>query len=87
VEVEARKAFAVTRQQVISKKRGPKPKPRVEFPEPLWTHWDEPDTFSGALDLHMRCQGDFSVDLQAVAARPVSLREQTDAATGGFRSR
>lgn len=25
------------------KKRGPKPRPIVEFPEPLWTEWQEPE--------------------------------------------
>jgi len=40
------------------KKRGPKPKTIVEFPEPLWTEWEEPATLSEALVLHMRRHGD-----------------------------
>lgn len=40
------------------KKRGPKRKPIVKFPEPLWTEWDEPDAFTEALLLHMRRHGD-----------------------------
>lgn len=40
------------------RKRGPKPKAIVEFPEPLWTEWEEPSTLSEALVLHMRRHGD-----------------------------
>ena len=28
------------------RKRGPKPRAIVEFPEPLWTDWEEPETLS-----------------------------------------
>lgn len=40
------------------RKRGPKPKVIVEFPEPLWTEWEEPETLSEALILHMQRHGD-----------------------------
>ena len=39
-------------------KRGVKPRPIVEFPEPLWAVWDDPHTFTEALSLHMRRHGD-----------------------------
>lgn len=40
------------------RKRGPKPKAIVKLPEPLWTEWEEPETLSEALNLHMRRHGD-----------------------------
>lgn len=40
------------------RKRGPKPKVIVEFPEPLWIDWEEPETLSEALNLHMHRHGD-----------------------------
>jgi hypothetical protein len=40
------------------RKRGPKAKVIIEFPEPLWTEWEEPDTLSDALNLHMKRHGD-----------------------------
>jgi len=40
------------------RKRGPKPKVIVEFPEPLWTEWEEPETLSEAQILHMQRHGD-----------------------------
>jgi hypothetical protein len=62
-------------------KRGRKPKPRVENPEPLWIHWDEPATFSEALDLHMRRHGDTSWALQAAIARPDETLNRTTIAS------
>ena len=44
--------------KAVGRKRGPKPRPIVEFPEPLWTEWEEPVTLSEALVLHMRRHGD-----------------------------
>jgi hypothetical protein len=40
------------------KKTGPRPKPIVEFPEPLFACEVEPAEFHEALDLHMRRHGD-----------------------------
>jgi hypothetical protein len=42
----------------LSKRRGPKPDPIVEFPQALFTSWDEPEAFHEALDLHMRRHAD-----------------------------
>ena len=39
-------------------KRGPKPRPIVEFPEPLTSEWSEPPTFPEAVSLHMSRHGD-----------------------------
>lgn len=44
--------------ETTQRKRGPKPKVIVEYPEPLWTEWEEPETLSEALNLHMRRHGD-----------------------------
>lgn len=41
-----------------SRKRGPKPRPILEFPAPLWMEWEEPDAFAEALMLHIRRHGD-----------------------------
>lgn len=41
-----------------ARKRGPKPRTIVEFPEPLWAEWQEPETLAEALTLHMRRHGD-----------------------------
>lgn len=67
--------------QVEAKKRGPKPNLRVQFPEPLWLEWDEPDTFSQALDLHMRRHGDSSIDLQHAIRQPGDTLNKTTIAT------
>lgn len=40
------------------RKRGPKPRPIVEFPEPLTADWSDPPTFPEALSLHMSRHGD-----------------------------
>ncbi|MDB5578149.1 MAG: hypothetical protein JWR80_3325 [Bradyrhizobium sp.] len=50
------------------RKRGPKPRPIVEFPTPLFTTWDDPDTFCEALELHMRRHGDSCRHLHKVIA-------------------
>lgn len=39
-------------------KRGPKPRPIVEFPEPLTAGWSDPPTFPEALSLHMARHGE-----------------------------
>lgn len=53
-----------------STKRGRRPDPIVEFPEPLWTEWDDPAEFAEALDLHMRRHGDSSYRLKKALCRP-----------------
>lgn len=40
------------------RKRGVQPNPVVEFPEPLTTEWDEPETFPEAFKLHIDRHGD-----------------------------
>lgn len=40
------------------RRRGPKPKPVVEFPLALFDDWTEPATFGESLSLHMRRHGD-----------------------------
>lgn len=40
------------------RKRGPKPRPIVEFPEPLTHDWSDPPTFPESLSLHMARHGD-----------------------------
>lgn len=42
----------------IRSRRGPAPKSIVEFPEPLFTEWEDPTGFGDALNLHMRRHGD-----------------------------
>lgn len=49
---------ALAKDASTPRKRGPKPRPIVEFPEPLWTEWEEAETLSEALILHMRRHGD-----------------------------
>jgi hypothetical protein len=39
-------------------RRGQKPRPIEEFPEPLFAHWEDPDSFQHALKLHMERHGD-----------------------------
>jgi hypothetical protein len=52
------------------KKRGPKPKAIVEFPEPLFTDWVEPGSFDESLALHMRRHGDSCWHLTKAVVRP-----------------
>ena len=40
------------------RKRGTAPRPVVEFPDPLWTEWEEPETFPEAFKLHIDRHGD-----------------------------
>lgn len=40
------------------RRRGAKPAPIVEFPDPVFVDWIEPSTFQEALALHMRRRGD-----------------------------
>lgn len=52
------------------KKRGPKPKPVVEFPEALEGEWVDPPSFPEALALHMRRHGDSCNHLHRSVIRP-----------------
>lgn len=46
-----------------------KPKPIVEFPEPLWTIWEEPEAFTDALKLHVDRHGDSCWQLRRAIVR------------------
>ncbi|MBL8709105.1 MAG: hypothetical protein JNL25_07935 [Rhodospirillaceae bacterium] len=52
------------------RRRGVKPRPVIEFPEPLFDDWDEPKSFQDALNLHMRRFGDTAWALYAAIVRP-----------------
>lgn len=49
---------AVAVEAKLRSRRGPAPKPIVEFPEPVTTGWDDIDDFGAALNMHMRRHGD-----------------------------
>lgn len=49
---------SATAQATDRRRFGPKPKPIVEHPEPLFDSWEEPTTFRESLVLHMRRHGD-----------------------------
>ncbi|WP_235068278.1 hypothetical protein [Asticcacaulis sp. YBE204] len=56
------------------RKRGPKPREIVEFPEAKWTDWIETSSFSQMLSLHMRRHGDSAHHLsRAVSGEDMSL--------------
>lgn len=52
------------------RKRGVKPKPVIEFPEPRWVDWEEPETFAEALKLHMDRHADSCWHLHRAVVRP-----------------
>jgi hypothetical protein len=51
-------------------KRGPKPRPIVEFPEPVVAEWTECDTFHEALSQQMERHGDSCWHLHRSIVRP-----------------
>ena len=51
------------------RRRGTPPKPIIEFPEPLWAEWDEPESFSEAFKLHMDRHGDSAWQLRRAVVR------------------
>lgn len=53
-----------------SKRPGRRPKPVVEFPEPLETTWEEPDSFGAALRLHAARHGETIYHLHNAVVRP-----------------
>ncbi len=57
-------------------KRGPKPQPINEFPNPLFDHWEEPVSFQAALDLHMRRFGESYYHLHRAVVRLNELLDQ-----------
>lgn len=54
----------------LPKRRGRKPNPIVEFPEPLFTDWIEPTCFHEALSLHMNRHADTYWSLWQAIIRP-----------------
>jgi hypothetical protein len=62
MRTKSRRAAAVVRSVADTmeapKKRGRKPRPLLEHPEPLTREWVEPRTFAAALALHARRHGD-----------------------------
>ena len=52
------------------KRRGAKPAPIIEFPEPHFSDWIDPATFHEALALHMRRHGDTSWHLWKAVIEP-----------------
>ena len=63
-------AEALAEASTDRKKRGQKPRPIVEFPEPLFDAWEDPATFTEALQLHMRRHGDTCWHLHKAIVRP-----------------
>ncbi|RTM01792.1 hypothetical protein EJV44_01260 [Ancylobacter aquaticus] len=59
-------------------KRGPKPKPIIEFPESDGQSWTDPASFAEAFDLHMRRHGDSAQHLaKALSATAKHIDVQT----------
>lgn len=52
------------------RRRGIQPKPVADFPEPLWTNWEEPETFPEAFKLHMDRHGDSAWHLHRAVVKP-----------------
>ena len=52
------------------KRPGRQPRPVVEFPEPLSSTWDEPDSFGAALKLHASRHGETTYHLYDAVVRP-----------------
>lgn len=52
------------------RKRGPKPRPIVEFPEPLTSDWSDPPTFPESLSLQMLRHGESCFHLHRSISRP-----------------
>ena len=50
------------------RRRGRKPQPIEERPQPLWTEWEDLDDFAEALELHMQRHGDSAYRLQKALA-------------------
>ena len=59
------------------RRRGQKPAPLVEYPEPLFIDWIEPGTFHESLELHMRRHGDTCWGLWRALIRPGEVFDRT----------
>lgn len=67
---KVKNALAAPAAKPTSKRRGRKPRPVVEFPEPLVTTWDEPESFGEALRLHATRHGETIYHLYNAVVRP-----------------
>lgn len=61
---------AAPRRAALPKKRGPKPRPIVEFPQPLNVDWSDPPSFSEAFTLQLQRHGDSCWHLHRALLRP-----------------
>lgn len=59
------------------RRRGQKPAPIVEYPEPLFSDWIEPGSFHESLALHMRRHGDTYWGLWRALVRPGETFDRT----------
>jgi hypothetical protein len=67
--VEPQVEAAVDAPKVLRTKRQYQHRPIVEFPEPLWTEWEDVDGFADALNLHLKRHGDSVRHLYHAVAR------------------
>lgn len=70
VIAECAPGSAITPAPQPAKKRGPKPKPIVEFPEAAHGPWIDPPAFADALRLHMRRHSDSCEHLHKAITEP-----------------
>ncbi len=59
--------------QATKNRRGCKPRPIVEFPDPLTTDWIDPPAFADAFALHLQRHGDTVHHLSTALSRPGDL--------------
>lgn len=62
---------------LTGRRRGRKPAPTVEHPDPLFTDWIEPGTFHESLALHIRRHGDTYWGLWRALVRPDEVFDRT----------
>lgn len=70
-------ATAKTGVSLTGRRRGRKPTPTVEHPDPLFTDWIEPSSFHESLALHMRRHGDTYWGLWRALVRPGEVFDRT----------
>ena len=64
--------------ETVRPKRGRPCRPVVEFPDPLWSQLEQPDSFREALRLQMQRHGDGAASLyRAIKASGIEVREWT----------
>lgn len=67
----------ISAQSSIARRRGRKPQPVIEHPEPLFTDWIEPATFHESLALHMQRHADTYWGLWRAIVRPKERFDRT----------